>query len=149
MRPTRVTIPCGWAGDNHAIAFLVAYLGFLFNMGRTLANGPSIENMAPPVIASGIALLGFLLATQLLTKTTASSFISKHLAVNRLWLIQTWTAICSGAHFLRMQVTVSSQFLGLIWSALRKPNECCSDKRQACLGRYLLSPVLCASSVLI
>ena len=41
------------------------------------------------------------------------------------------------------------RMLGLTWTALREPKERSSASRQACLGRYPLSPVLRASSRLM
>jgi hypothetical protein len=42
----------------------VAYLGSGFNVLGSLANGPSTHNLAPPIPATGIAFLAFLLAAQ-------------------------------------------------------------------------------------
>jgi len=71
-------------GSNHRIAFPVTDLGSGFNMLGSLANRPSAYNLAPPIPATGIALLAFLLAMQLLPKTAASGFIRVHMAVNGL-----------------------------------------------------------------
>ncbi|PJI77170.1 hypothetical protein B0G85_1773 [Polynucleobacter brandtiae] len=53
---------------NDGIAFPVADLGSGFNVLGTLADGPSTDDLTPPVTATGIALFAFLLAAQLLVK---------------------------------------------------------------------------------
>ena len=55
----------------------------LLNVLGALTNGPSADDSASAIPATGIALLAFLLATQLLPKTAASGFIRVHMAVNR------------------------------------------------------------------
>jgi hypothetical protein len=52
-------------------------------VGWALTNGPSADDLASAIPTTGIAFLAFLLAAQLLVKTTASGFIRVHMAVNR------------------------------------------------------------------
>ncbi len=69
--------------SNHGIAFPVADLGPGLNVGWALTDRPPADDLASAIAATGIALLAFLLATQLFPKTTASGFIGVDMAVNR------------------------------------------------------------------
>ena len=53
-------------------------------MGWTLTNGPSADDLASAIPATGIAFLVFLLAAQLLIQAATSGFISVDMAVNGL-----------------------------------------------------------------
>jgi hypothetical protein len=68
---------------NQRIAFPVKNLGSDFNVLGSLANWLSTNDPAPPEIATGIALLVFLLRAQLIPKAPASSFISVRMTLNR------------------------------------------------------------------
>jgi hypothetical protein len=54
-----------------------------FKMG-SLTNEPSADNLAPTIPATGIALLAFLLAAQLLVEATTSDFIGVDMAIDGL-----------------------------------------------------------------
>jgi|LauGreSuBDMM15SN_2_FD.fasta_scaffold651361_1 hypothetical protein len=51
------------------------------------------HNLAHPVMAAGIAILAFLLTTQLLPKAPARSFISANMAIHQYYYMGIWFSV--------------------------------------------------------